>query len=284
MNTKIWFGIIALLTIAILILVVLRVRNDRSAREIGQYLLVQRLMPTLATSPRTEKFTPELVADLPEPVQRYFLHAIQPDTPLASAVQIKMQGSLKLEQGWMPMQADEILSTKGLLWRAAVGTGLVRFFVADRYVNQSGQVYVTLWGAIPIVNQQDPNITRASLGRLAIEYIWLPSVLLPQRGVQWQAIDNNTITASFKIDEEPLILTLVIDRDGRVLQVMMPRWGEDKVEKGTFAYLPYGAAFAEEGTFAGYTVPSQIGVGWWFGTERYEETFRATVSQADYSM
>jgi hypothetical protein len=62
----------------------------------------------------------------------------------------------------------------------------------------------------------------------------------------------------------------------------MPRWGEDKLTKGSFAYLPYGAAFTEETTFEGYRVPSHIGVGWWFGTERYEETFQASVLQATY--
>lgn len=271
--TKIWLGIIALVAIAVLILMVLRVSSDRAARELWE---------ALETPPATEKFTTEMIADLPEPVQRYFLHAIQPGTPLASSVQIKMQGSFKMEQGWMPMQANEILSTEGFLWRATIGKNPVQFFVCDRYGNRSGQVYVTLWGAIPIVNQQNPDVTRASIGRLAIELIWLPALLLPRRGVQWKAIDENAIAASFKIDEEPITLTLVIDGDGRLLQVMMPRWGEDKLETGKFAYLPYGAAFSAEATFGGYTVPSQIGVGWWFGTERYEETFRGTVSGADY--
>jgi hypothetical protein len=92
MNTKIWLGIIALLAITILILVVLRVSNDRAAREIWR---------SLETPPPTEEFTSKMVANLPEPVQRYFLHAIQPGTPLASSVQIKMHGSLKLQQGLM---------------------------------------------------------------------------------------------------------------------------------------------------------------------------------------
>jgi hypothetical protein len=77
-------------------------------------------------------------------------------------------------------------------------------------------------------------------------------------------------------------MTLVIDHNGRLQKAMMPRWGGDKLEQGRFAYLPYGAAFSQEATFEGYTVPSQVGVGWWFGTERYEEAFRATVSQANY--
>ena len=273
--SKIGFGIIALLMIAVLIVVLLRFRNNQTASGIWR---------SLETPPATEKFTPEMVADLPEPVGRYFLHAIQPGTPLASSVQLKMHGSFKIEPRWMPMQADEILSTAGFLWRATIGTGLVRFFVTDHYANRTGQMYVTLWGAIPIINQQNHDITRASIGRLAIEYIWLPSALLLQRGVQWQASDDNTITASFEIYEEPITLTLAIDSNGKLLQVMMPRWGEDKMEQGKFAYLPYGAAFSEEVTFDGYTIPSQISLGWWFGTERYEETFRATVEQADYQV
>jgi len=32
-----------------------------------------------------------------------------------------------------------------------------------------------------------------------------------------KAIDNNTIQASFQIDGEPVILTLVIDANGKVL-------------------------------------------------------------------
>ncbi len=271
--TQILLGIIALLAIASLIFLWLRFGNDRAAEKLWQFL---------ETPPATKTFTSEAIADLPEPVQRYFFHAIQPGTPLASAVQIKMNGSFKLAQRWLPMQAEEMITTAGFLWRATIGRGLVQFFVSDRYTSQVGQVYVTLWGAIPLVNQQNTNITRASIGRLAIEHIWLPSALLPQCGVQWQAIDENTIVASFNLDAEIITLTLEIDDNGRLLKVMMPRWGEDKTDKGKFAYLPYGAVFSAEATFDGYTIPSQTGVGWWFGTDRYEETFQATVNLAHY--
>jgi hypothetical protein len=41
----------------------------------------------------------------------------------------------------------------------------------------------------------------------------------------------------------------------------------------------------EEPTFSGFTVPSRIRAGWYFGTERFErdgEFFRATVEEAEY--
>jgi hypothetical protein len=37
-----------------------------------------------------------MVAELPVPVKRYFLHAIKPGTPVASSVSLKMSGSFRM--------------------------------------------------------------------------------------------------------------------------------------------------------------------------------------------
>ena len=271
--TQIWLDMIAGLSVVALILLWLRWRNDRTIHQIWH---------SLETPPTPETFSPEMVADLPEPVQRYFLHAIQPGTPLATSVEIEMQGTFKLNGGWKPMQAREILSTKGFLWASTISSGLLQFRVADRYLQGVGQVFGTLWGILTVVNQQDFNITRASIGRYAIESIWLPSLLLPQRGVRWESPNNQTIIAHFQVEQEPITLTLEINAQGAPSNVMMPRWGDSPAEKGIFAYRAYGAALLAESTFGGYTIPSQVGVGWGYGTADYEETFRATVSDAQF--
>lgn len=58
----------------------------------------------LQTESSSERFSQETIADQPEPVQRYFLHAIAPRTPIASSVDITMQGTIRLapNQDWMP--------------------------------------------------------------------------------------------------------------------------------------------------------------------------------------
>ncbi|MGF1478550.1 MAG: hypothetical protein ACFB4I_03555 [Cyanophyceae cyanobacterium] len=61
MLNKIWLRILALLAITVLMAIVVRGRNARVASQIWR---------SLATPPPTEKFTPEMVADLPEPVGR----------------------------------------------------------------------------------------------------------------------------------------------------------------------------------------------------------------------
>lgn len=268
-------SLLALLSIGALIAIAIRVKADQEVNQIWH---------TLESSPAQHLFTEDMVADLPAPVQRYFLHTIKLGTPVASSVSLKMGGSFRMAQDkpWIPMQAQEIISTlKGFVWQAFIGRGLWQFAGADYYVNKSGRMRFFLWGLIPIVNAHNPDTARASIGRFAGELIWLPSALLPQHGVSWQAIDENTIQASLKIDDEPVTLTLIIDAEGKLLKLSVPRWGEH-TEDGSFAYIPFGGAVQEEKTFGGFTIPSQMGVGWWFGTDGYSEFFCATIDQAEF--
>jgi Family of unknown function (DUF6544) len=121
-----------------------------------------------------------MVSDLPAPARRYLLHAIRPGTLLASSVSLEMRGEMRLnlEQEWAPMKARQILAPpKGFVWRAEVGHGLMRFSGGDHYANGSGRVRFWLWGVIPLVKQEGPDVSRATIGRLVCETIWLPSFL-----------------------------------------------------------------------------------------------------------
>ncbi|MCX7595180.1 MAG: hypothetical protein N2235_15755 [Fischerella sp.] len=274
MNANILLSIGVLLAIALLILVTLRIRNEQE---------VNRIWRALLTTPTEIRFTEDMVAELPVPVRRYFLHAIAPGTPLATSVSLEMSGSFRMEgdKPWIPMRAKEIISAKGFVWKAVIGRGLFQFMGADSYANKSGRMQFSLWGLMPLVNAHNPDITRSSMARLAGELLWLPSALLPQQGVNWQTINERTIQASLKIDGEPVTLTLIIDADGKVLKISFPRWGEH-TNNGSFTYIPFGGEVQQEKTYAGFTIPSQINLGWWFGTESYLEFFRSKIERAEF--
>lgn len=275
MIAKIFLIIGVLLAIAFIVLVIIQVRNEQE---------VERIWRSLKSSPAENRFTKDMVAELPAPVQRYFLHSIALGTPLASSVSLEMSGSFRMAQDkpWIPMRAKQITSAlKGFVWKAVIGSGLFNFMGADCYANKSGRMRFSLWGIIPLVNAHSPDITRSSIGRFAGEFFWLPSALLPQRNVAWKAIDERTIQASLKIDGEPITLTLVTDLDGKLLKLSFPRWGEHK-EDGNYNYIPFGGEFQEEYTFSGFTIPSQISAGWWIGTDRYSEFFRAKIERAEF--
>ena len=242
---------------------------------------VQQVWDALAGEPPTETFTEATVAHLPEPVQRYFRHAIAPNTPLAHTVDLTMTGSFKMGKNWVPMRATERLSARGFVWKAAIGQGLMKFFGSDSYYQGRGQMHFALWNLFTVANDSSPDIARSAIGRLAGELIWLPSALLPQRGVTWEAIANNTIRASFSIDEEPISMTLTIDSDGRVLSTSYLRWG-DQMPDRNHTYIPFGGDMVAERTFGGFRIPSQSHIGWWYGSNQYAEFFRGAIDRVEF--
>jgi Family of unknown function (DUF6920) len=163
--------------------------------------------------------------------------------------------------------------------QAEVGDGLMRFSGVDHYANGSGRVRFWLLGIIPLVQEEGPNVSRAALGRMVCETIWLPSSLLPQRGVQWEASDDKSARATMKIGDETVALNLFIEPDGRLREIKILRWG-DQTEDGSFGYVPFGGQIQEERDFGGYTIPSKVGVGWRLGTDSYFEFFRARIETA----
>ena len=74
-------------------------------------------------------------------------------------------------------------------------------------------------------------------------------------------------------------LTLTVDAEGRLKEFTMQRWG-DLTEDKSFRYLPYGGTVSAERTFGGYTIPSKMAIGWWYGTERYLEVIRLNLEWA----
>ncbi|MBW4508977.1 MAG: hypothetical protein KME64_21035 [Scytonematopsis contorta HA4267-MV1] len=275
MILRILLLISASLITGLIILILIQTKNTKEIETIWQ---------SLEPAVTQKHFSKEMIAELPQPVQRYFRHAIAPDTPLASSVTLKMQGNFRTKQDnpWLQMQGQErITASKGFVWKAVIGSGLMQIKGADYYLNSLGRMQFSLWGLLPIVNVHNSNTIRSSIGRLAAEFIWLPSALLPQQGVQWKAIDNNTIQAILKIDGEPITLTLIINPEGKLLQITLPRWGQS-TDNLPWTYIPFGGKCSDEATFGGYTIPSQTGVGWWIDTDRYSEFFRATIEEAEF--
>ena len=156
-----------ILFLTIALLGVLRFVDDSS---------VNRIWSSLQVSGESEKvFSPEMVESLPDVAQRYLLHAIQPGTPLARRVELKMSGMLKPNDDapWMPFQATQILTAgRGFIWKAkAKAVGPVFMRVTDHYAAGEGRMRVALLGLLPMVNASNPDIAKSAAGRLMGEYV-----------------------------------------------------------------------------------------------------------------
>ena len=225
-----------------------------------------------------------MVAGLPSPARRYLLHAIRPGTPLACSVTLCMSGSIRLgrRQPWLSMEARQVLAPPvGFVWAARIGKLGVSFVGADSYAHGQGRTSFRLWDRIPIVRAGGPDVSRSARGRLAIESIWSPASLLPQRGVTWEAIDEWTARATLAIDGEAIPLTLTIGTSGNLQFVKIDRWG-NLTPDTHYAEIPFGADILEERTFGGYTVPSSLSVNWWHETDREFPFFTTRITQVRY--
>ncbi len=270
------FALIALIPVAIAALAVLRKLDRREFKLVAASL---RQSPAAATIP----FQEELLDDLPGAARRYFLHAIEPGTPLARTVELEMSGQFRTgpDQPWQSMRATETLTPgRGFTWQARIGDGK-RLEGGDWYVAGAGRLRVWRWGLVPLVNASGLDIVRSDIGRLAAESIWSPAGLLLHQGIRWEAAGEDAAMALFEIDGFPVELTLLVDPSGRLLEVQLPRWG-NWTEEGDHDYIPFGVSVTAEKTFDGYTIPTEVTAGWWPDTSGHFDFFRATIERATF--
>jgi hypothetical protein len=240
----------------------------------------------LRPPPTHETFDPETVVNLPGPAQRYLRYAIQPGVLLASSVYLEMEGQIGLQRGGekLPLRAQEILAAPGgLIWKASAGTGLTRISGYDYYRNGEGGMKWFLWGFIPVMAAEGPDITRSAAGRVAMEAVaWLPSVLLARSGIRWEAIDTSSVRVFIRVGDEETESVLFVADDGRLERVEILRWEAEGLD-GSPQYLKSVAEVAgEEREFEGYKVPIQIRLISKAGTAQENPFFEATLLSADY--
>ena len=130
-----------------------------------------------------------------------------------------MHGDIKLGR-WLPFRAEQVIhADRGFVWAATVplcGMPLIRGF--DRLVDGTGEMRWKLLGFVPVMTASGPDITRAAVGRLEVESLWLPSVLV-RDDVRWTATDPHHAAGVFHQDPQPVEFS--IDERGRLRTIQM---------------------------------------------------------------
>jgi len=233
--------------------------------------------PSGPTTPRSND-----LSQLPEAARRYVTHAIAPGSGLATVVRLHMHGEIKLRR-WMPFEAEEVIhAERGVIWQARVGSGLGQLRGTDRLVDGHGSMSWRSFGILPVVRGSGPDVTRAGAGRLAAELIWLPSVLLSPN-VFWSGFHPSRVQASLTVQGHPASLNLSVGPNGELNAVSLARWGNP--DGGPFRSVEFGGYSEGESTFGGYTIPTLLRAGWYFGTDRFYsegEFFRVTIDRAEF--
>jgi hypothetical protein len=153
----------------------------------------------------------------------------------------------------------------------------------DAYWRGQGSLDFRLWGLVPVVRASGPDVARSARGRLAAETVaWAPYALTPQMGATWSAEDDDTGIVSLPAGREMTDLSVTVDGDGLIDEVVMQRWGNP--DGGAFAAIPFGAALDDHADVDGITIGAAGRVGWWWGTDRQDdgEFFRFEITSARF--
>jgi hypothetical protein len=213
------------------------------------------------------RFGEEELEGLPEPVRRLFRAAVAPGTPLARSARIAMRGEIRLRK-WTSFRGTEVLTPlEGFIW--SVRAGVISGY--DRYARGAGEMRWKLFGLVPVMRADGPDVSRSAAGRFAAEGVWVPTALLPRFGVAWSAVDDRHVVAVLRVDAHELTVHYALDDDDRVRACWFDRWG-DPDETGVFALHPFGLEATAHRTFDGVTIPSGGLAGWHWGTDRWPDS------------
>ncbi len=219
--------------------------------------------------------------NLPPAALSYLAHAIAPGTPLASAVRLKMHGTVRLKKRWLAFMGEQVIRWhQGFIWQASAYTYGVPIRGLNRLIDREALREWKLFGIYPVVQESGPGETHDAIGRARVESVWLPSVLCHPE-VTWTQTDSLHPHARITIQHEASMLDLDLEATGRVKSTSLFRWGNP--ERIAFPSVSFGGILEEEYVFNGYTIPTNIRIGWHFGTERFESEgvfFRATIDNA----
>ena len=224
---------------------------------------------------RTPRFESAALAGLPEPVRRYFTHAISDGAVVPAGVRLTMAGRINVGR-WLSFTAEQEFRGHAFVWSARAGLGRWKpVDVVDSYGDGAGSTEGKLFGRLRFMHADDENTARAAAGRAAAESLWVPGALLPGPGVFWRVESDELIVVRLDLAPERPVVTFRIGASGVVRSVSLLRWGN--AGQKHFSYIPFGGEFHAERRFGDLTLPSEVSVGWWWGTPRYEPFFEATI-------
>ncbi len=215
--------------------------------------------------------TEAMLADLPEPAQRYLRYSGVVGRPMVDSVRVRQACRMRPAPHGIsfPLVAEQWYAVEppGFIWDATVpiaGIPVVRG--RDGYLDGRGRMTIKVGSLLPVVDAAGPEMDQASLLRHLSEMPWFPGAFLRER-VTWETIDDATVRVSIVDGDLRATGTLTIDPEGRLVEFRSERYA---MVGDTFELRPWSAPTYAYGEFEGLRLPVRGGAVW---TLRDETTF-----------
>ena len=215
-------------------------------------------------SPNSERLiTADMLADLPEPVQRYLSYTGVVGKPWIDAVYLKQTGRFRLggDRPWMPVTAEEWYTTNppSLLWKARFKmAGLPLLSAKDRYEAGHGHMFGKIAGLFTVFDVRGPELDQATMIRYLNEIMWFPSAFLGEN-ITWQSVDDHSADAVFTDGGKSVSGRWFFDDEGRITNFRTKRYRE---MGGDFSLDTWSTPIVDYGQRAGLNLPLRGQAEW----------------------
>ncbi|MCW9014548.1 MAG: hypothetical protein OQL06_12255 [Gammaproteobacteria bacterium] len=267
---KLIYVFLALLVLLLASLLILRLLDWRADQSEWQKLT--SLQPA-----NPEQYDSSMVANLPEPAQRFFNFSIAPGTPLYTVAEIDMGGQFSLgsleKPDYQAMQAFQILAAPhGFVWSLKL-PGLISGSDSARWTR------FRILGFIPVARMGgESDHTRSAYGRYVAEAVfWTPAAILPRAGVTWERIDENTARVTMTHGKLSQAVDITVNTEEQAVKVSFMRWSNANPEK-IHRLQPFGGYLSDYRVVQGFKLPFSIEAGNMFDTNEYFPFYKAKVS------
>lgn len=207
------------------------------------------------------------IADLPQPVQRYFRTVLKDGQPLIAAARVFHKGTFNMSEtgeNWSPFTSTQLVITQrpGFDWdgRIAMIPG-INAFVHDGYVSGEGILHAALFGILTLADiRGTQSAATGELMRFLAEAAWYPTRLLPSQGVRWEAIDNSSARATLKDGDTAVSLDFHFDETGLINTIRAA--ARARTVKGGLVFAPWQGRFWAYELRDGIRIPIEGEVAW----------------------
>ena len=240
-----------------------------------------------ATTDRRAVFTTDDLSGLPEPVQDYFANVLEEGQQYIKTVRLEQEGTLRVgdtDASWKQFTATQYITTDppGFFWDASMRLWpLITFQIRDFYRDGKGSARVSLFGLIPVDGDEtNPELDEGELLRYLAEAVWYPTALLPSEGVEWEAVDKRSATATLEYGGASATLMFHFSEDDEVSKVyaeQRPRRVDDGYEP-----TPWTGRWQEYKTQNGMRIPT-AGEVIWHLPDGDMEAWRGKVTDISYN-
>lgn len=201
--------------------------------------------------------------ELPELIQTWMNYVGSESDYFPLAVQFKQKGRLRLapDKDWLNFNANQYitLDPPSFLWAARVGDGeIMQFSGVDQYLNGKGNMNIALYGLIDVVDASGNQIDEGTAIRYLGEIVWYPW-MARSRFIQWEAVDDQTMLATFSYKDIEVEGTFTFNKKGVPVLYKAMRYNEERKKEVPWRVEIDAHSYSD---FEGVKIPTSASVIW----------------------